>query len=171
MSKSKGRRKLAKAIKFAALRTEGKTQLEAWRAIHPDWSKSSQQVQHVMASQFAADPLVTLKCAEALQNANLNAMMSAPRYTAWLQDRIGDAQARENDTAVMAGARVLGQALGHLRDNLTVDSKNIPIDKLAADLIAGGLPEAFVRRKLGIAAANALPIDGAAAVIPIKSKA
>ena len=168
MSKGRTKRKLAKAIKFAELRAQGKTQLEAWRAIHQDWSKSSLQSQHVMASQFAADPLVSLKCAEVLQNANLNAFMSPARYAAWLQDRIGDAQGRENDTAVMAGARVLGQTLGHLRDNLTVDAKNIPLDKHLAELRAIGVPEAAARRMLGMVDATQTATITA---IPLKNKA
>ena len=171
MSKGRTKRKLAKAIKFAALRAEGKTQLEAWRAIHQDWGKSSLQSQHTMASTFASDPLVSMKCAETLQNANLSAFMSAPRYAAWLQDRIGDAQGRENDTAVMAGARVLGQTLGHLRDNLTVDSKNIPLDKHLADLRAIGIPEAAARRMLGMVEDTTRTQEPPSNVTPIKSKA
>ena len=170
MSRARTQRKLAKAIKFAALRAQGMTQVEAWRAITPNWADSKEQSQYQMASDFARDPVVRQKVEQVLQEANMAAFMSGPRFAARTADLIELAIAQENMTAAMAGQRILGQTTNNLRENLTLtDDRGVSDAQLIQRFAA--LDPAFaasVAARLGLGAT--LPAESDSNVVAIQPK-
>ena len=149
MSKGRTRKIQARARKFAELIAQATSQINAWREVTPNWVNLADQEQHNQAYRFAHHPIVEAEVKARLQSTVLASYMSASQYADRVKQR-ADSLLTDAPTAAAAYDRLFGQALGHLRDNLTVDSKNIPIDKLLADLIAAGLPESVARRKLGM---------------------
>jgi len=74
------------------------------------------------------------------------------------------ATAKGQMSAVAQMESTLAKLHGLLIQELVVSEKNIPLDKLLADLIAAGLPEAIARRKLG------MPFPVAGNVVPLPTK-
>jgi phage terminase small subunit len=79
-------------------------------------------------------------------------------YTAQLDEQIRQATAKGQFSAVAALMVAKGKANALLVQELVVSEKNIPLDKLLADLVAAGLPEAIARRKLGFPVVNVIPL-------------
>jgi hypothetical protein len=78
--------KTAKAIKFAKLRAEGYSQVEAWFKINPDKVNENMATAYVSASRFAAHPIVKAKTDEALAHANASLMLTRPKAAVTAQD-------------------------------------------------------------------------------------
>jgi hypothetical protein len=74
------------------------------------------------------------------------------------------ATANRQMSAVAQMESTLAKLHGLLIQELVVSEKNIPLDKLLADLIAAGLPEAIARRKLG------MPLPMPVNVVPLPTK-
>ena len=106
--------------------------------------------------------MVRRKVEEVLQQANIAAFMSGPRYAARTVDLIELAIAQENMTAAMNGQRILGQTTNNLRETFNVtDDRGVTPEQLVAR-IAALRPDLapLLGQMLGLPATQVLPSAG-----------
>ena len=108
-----------------------------------------------LAAQEPEQPEVAAEAAlSAVETGKITKEVMAGR----LIKAIALATAKGQMSAVAQMESTLAKLYGLLLQEISIAEKSYPLDKLLADLIACGLPEAIARRKLGFPAVNVIPL-------------
>ena len=113
--------------KACLYRVQGMDQTEAYRRAF-DVGRQSQKTSTEKASRLFARGNVQARIEALLDAARVQDLLSAGAWLDQLKTDIGTARAAGNHNAVMNGTRLLGQALGVLRDNV-----NVTVEQRASD--------------------------------------
>ena len=131
-------------------RAQGLDQTEAFRRAF-DVGRQSQKTSTEKASRLFARGNVQTRIETLLDAARVQDLMSVGAWLDQLKTDIAKARAADNFNAVMNGTRLLGQALGVLRDNVSVTVEQRATDEQLIKAAAGDDPvlAAALRKQLG----------------------
>ena len=131
-------------------RAQGLDQTEAYRRAF-DVGRQSQKTSTEKASRLFARGKVLARIQALLDAARVQDLLSAGAWLDQLKADVATARADKNHNAVMNGTRLLGQALGVLRDNVNVTVERRASDDQLIALLANDNPDlaAALRENLG----------------------
>ena len=138
--------------KACLYRAQGLAQTEAYRRAF-DVGRQSQKTSTEKASRLFARGNVQARIETLLDAARVQDLLSAGAWLDQLKTDVSTARAAGNHNAVMNGTRLLGQALGVLRDNVNVTVERRASDDQLIALLAKDNPDlaAALRKNLGAA--------------------
>ncbi len=131
-------------------RVQGLDQTEAYRRAF-DVGRQSRKTSTEKASRLFARGNVQARIETLLDAARVQDLLSAGVWLDQLKTDVATARADKNHNAVMNGTRLLGQALGVLKDNVNVTVERRASDNELIALLAKDNPElaAALRQNLG----------------------
>jgi hypothetical protein len=136
--------------KACLYRVQGLDQTEAYRRAF-DVGRQSQKTSTEKASRLFARGKLQARIQALLDAARVSDLLSAGVWLDQLKADVATARAAGNFNAVMNGTRLLGQALGVLRDNVNVTVERRASDNELIALLAKDNPDlaAALRKNMG----------------------
>lgn len=127
----------AQQEKFAQLIARGWSQSDAYRQAYETKTDNPETVWSC-ASRLAADIRVASRTRALLDAAKLSDILGPAAWLHRVLAAIEDAKADRNHNAIMAGLRMAGQAVGPLRENLSVSIEQRVTDVQLIALLSRG---------------------------------